>query len=86
MADQIQITGGSTSPTIERIRGGTQIRLAMIRVIGVILCIISIGLLVILGLNAEEFKSHASGLLNIVTASIFSLVGFVAGQKTKSGD
>jgi hypothetical protein len=86
MANGLKITSGSTSTDIERIRGGTQVRVAIIRVIGVILSIIAAGFIGLLAVHASEFQVHASGLLHLLTASVFALVGFVAGQKSKGQD
>jgi hypothetical protein len=86
MAAPQTLTTGTTSPQIERIRGGTQLRIIIMKTIGCVLIILSAGFVIILIKDPELAKSSGPAMLNVVVAAIFSLVGFVVGRKTGEQD
>jgi hypothetical protein len=73
---------GQLQPQIERIRGGTQLRIVVTIIVGCILIILTIGFVILLAKNPQLANTSGTALLNIIVAAIFSLIGFVVGKKS----
>lgn len=65
-----------------RIEGDIKIRIIVLCIIGCMLIIITLGAIAGLIFNEAVFGKYFSGLLSIISGTIFGFVGFIAGQKT----
>jgi hypothetical protein len=65
-----------------KIEGDIKIRMIVLGIIGCMLIIITFGGILGLVLNEAVFGKYWSGLLSIISGTIFGFVGFIAGQKS----
>lgn len=77
---------GQLHAQIARITGGTQLRIVITKIVGAILIILTIGYVILLVQNPQLANMSGTALLNIIVASIFTLIGFVVGRKSNGQD
>jgi hypothetical protein len=86
MPQQPRLTSGSESPAVEQIRGGTQVRVVIIKVIGWLLGILAVGFIVIVLRTPDLAKMTSFGILQLIVTSVATLVGYVVGRRSNGRD
>jgi hypothetical protein len=79
------IIPGSTTPAVEKIRGGTKVLMTLIIVLGVLLTLLVGAFVFLLCSNQDFLTGYGSSLWPTISAALFTLLGFIGGHWSVRG-